>query len=270
MILAFGPYVGSFEQEILTFRPYITWMQKVLYPEKTYINTHFNRAFLYDNIIDYDSLIPIYKYLSRDELGQKGYIHDSLSLKDYNGYIKELKTSISDKENCSKKNIDIRNINYTKSIIQYPAYNKIFDSIDKKNLNTPDELKNRNIFIPYGRKNMKGLYKYLKDEYDFIAIGNMSTTLTKENKILQYVDYFENGWKYIIGAISHAKVVICPISFWTAICNLQKVIVFSWGNNPGQYREGGMYYFDNKKAMILPDIDVLSYLDDFMHSVERK
>ena len=266
MILVFGPYVGSFEQEILTFRPYITWMRKVLHYDKTYVNTHFNRKFLYDDIND-NELLPIWKYLSRDELGQKGYIHSSLTLKEYGGYIKELKTTISERENCSKKNIDIRNINYTKSIIQYPMYNKIFDSINIKSINIPDELKNRNIFIPYGIKDNE-LYKHLKDKYDFIVIGDMSTSLTSENKILEYINYFENGWEYIIGAITHAKVVVCPISFWTAVCNLQKVPVFSWGNNPGQYRKGGLYYFNNKKSMILPDINVEPFLDDFLNTVE--
>ena len=269
MILAFGPYVGSFEQEILTFRPYITWINKLLYPTKTYVNTHFNRAFLYEDMVKEDNeLIPIYKHLSRDELGQKGYIHDLLSLKDYGGYIKELKTFISDREDCSKKNIDVRNINYTKSIIQYPIYNKIFEGINTKNLNTPDELKNRNVFIPFGTDDMSDFYTYLKDKHDFIVVGDMTTSLTDENKILKYIDYFENGWKYIIGAISYAKVVVCPISFWTAICNLQGVPVFSWGNNPGQYRKGGIYHFNNKKSMILPDVDVKGFLDDFLNTVE--
>ena len=266
MTLILGPYVGSFKQEILTFRPYITWIHKVLQPDKTYVSTHFNRSFLYKTFDN--ELLPVYKQLSRDELGQEGYIHRLLSLKNYNIFVKDLKITISEKEECSKKDIDVMGINYTKSVIQYPIYNKTFEHIDLKNINTPDELKNLRIFIPYGDEDeMSIFYNSIKDK-GFVVVGDMNTPLVKENKIFKYIDYFENGWEYIIGAISYAKVVVCPLSYWTTICNLQKVPVFSWGNNPGQYREGGMYHFDNKEAMILPNIgNITGYLNNFINGV---
>ena len=74
-------------------------MHKVLQPEKTYISTHFNRSFLYKEFKN--ELLPIYKQLSRDELGQEGYIHKSLSLKDFNILIEKMrKENIFEERSC--------------------------------------------------------------------------------------------------------------------------------------------------------------------------
>jgi len=43
----------------------------------------------------------------------------------------------------------------------------------------------------------------------------------------------------------NAKAIITPCSHWTAIANLQKVPVISWGNTVGQYKEQGLYHFNN-------------------------
>ena len=45
--------------------------------------------------------------------------------------------------------------------------------------------------------------------------------------------------------------VVCPASFWTYLCNIQNVPVFSYGESPGLYRPGGIYYLGNEKSMVI-------------------
>jgi len=268
MILAVGPFVGSFEQEIVTFRPYVLWLMSVLKYDKVYISIHFNRSFLYD-FIPTENIIPIYKYLSRDELGQNGCMHDSLNIKEFNDLLKGFKNTISKKENCSKKDILSYYINYTKAINQYPIHNKKFQNINIDCINIPDEYKNKCVFIPYIKsKTTMDVYNRLKDP---IVIGDMKTYLMNENVIFKFVDYFENGWKYIIGIISSAKIVVCPLSYWTLICNMQKVPVFSYGNSLGQYKEDGIYHLGNKKSIAVPySVIAMKVLENFLNSVEER
>jgi len=56
----------------------------------------------------------------------------------------------------------------------------------------------------------------------------MKTHLLDSNIALKRIDYFENGYKYIIDKISNAKIVICPLSHWTFISKLQGTPVISW------------------------------------------
>ena len=56
--------------------------------------------------------------------------------------------------------------------------------------------------------------EYLKDNnHDFIIIGDQKCRFVRDNVVLNSIDYFENGWKYIIKIISKAKAVICPLSY---------------------------------------------------------
>lgn len=271
-ILMFGPYFGSFEQEIITFRPYITWINEVLVSKKAYLCTHFNRQFLYKNIIKDDKyFLPVYKQFSRDEINQEGFIHNKVDQKDFNYFTKELKNKVCSIENCLKKEIDLHTLKYVKTPIVYSIYNKKFNSINIDKEDIPDELKGLKIFIPYGDdKKMYEIYKYLSEVFNFVLVGDMNSPLPDNNIILKYIDYFENGFKYIIGAITYSQVVVCPLSYWTVICNLQKVNVLSWGYNPGQFNEDGIYHFDNSNARILPDIDVKESVEDFLRAVDER
>jgi len=125
-------------------------------------------------------------------------------------------------------------------------------------INTPEELKNHILFIPHTNDpKERGLYESMSNM--FMAIGNTGCHLKKRNVILRRVDYSENGIKYILGMITHAKGVICPLSYWTLLCNMQGVPVFSWGNNPGQYKEDGIYTANiNRRSRILSDLDLRS------------
>jgi hypothetical protein len=270
MILFVGPYVGSFEYEITVFLPYVLWLSKVVPYEKIYLSTHFNRYFLYKNFVDENNFIPIYRHLTRDEGNQEEHRHNKVSVKDYNFITKDLSSEIIKRESIRKCDLSNINLGYTKNINNDSIYKKIFESIDI--VDVPDDLKNLLIFIPFGNnKKSEKIYKYLKSEVDsnFVVIGDLLSPLINDNIILKNVNYFEKGLEYIIGAITYARIVVCPLSYWTFLCNLQKAKVFSWGDNPGRFRKdcGGIYSFGNDKSFILPEIkmkNLLYYLKDFI------
>lgn len=253
-VLAIGPYIGSMEEELLTFRPYARWLTEVVDYDKVYISTHSNRFFLY-NFIPNDNLISVFHNFSRDEKNQKGYIYKKVNKKDFNLLIRKFKEDVTEREGCSKKDIENHFISYTKNKNPYSIYKKIFEKIPRPNIKIPKENKNRVIFIPSRKERwnrLNSIYKHLKTWYNPLVIGDSMCYFVKSNYVLNELDYFKNGWKYIIEHIMEAKTIICPISYWTAIANLQNKKVFSWGRNPGQYREGGIYYFGNENNHIIP------------------
>lgn len=261
-ILACGPFIGDFSQEILTFRPYCHWLQKVVEHDRMYISTHGNRFFLYDFLPE-KYMVPVYWNLSRDELGQKGYVHEDMPQKDYNILIRKFKDDIAELSNCNKKDIIHYNINYIKSTPSYPIWNKHFEKIKIPDIDIHEN--NRVVFIPYSEESEEKLfhiYEFIRDNYNGLVIGDKRIQLDNYNRIKMFRDYFENGWKYIMKYIHNAIAVICPVSFWTAICNLQGIPVFSWGEQISQYKENGMYFFGNEKSMV-----VSSYEDTEMDSI---
>lgn len=258
-ILGIGPYIGDFRQEFLTFRPYAQWLSEVVEHDNVYLSTHRNRSFLYDFIPD-ENILPVYENFSRNEDGQKGYIHSDLQQKDFNLLTRKFKEEIIERESCSRRDIELHHLNYTKTTPHYSIYNKVFNRISTPNdINIPEEHKNKIIFIPVTSESQQRssiILSYLREKQDFIVVGDSNTWFTVDNVVLSNIDYFENGWKYIINYIIQAKGIICPTSYWTAICNLQRKPIFSWGASPGQYREDGIYYFGNKKSTVIPaDID---------------
>jgi len=277
-IIGIGPYVGDFEQELLTFRPYVKWLSMILDYDNLYLNTHINRRFLYDFVPD-ENIIPVYETFSRNELGQNGYMHVDLSKKDFLLLVKKFKEKIIDIENCNKNDVEMYHLNYSRNLSNHHYYNKIFDEIQKPNdINIPLKHKNKIVFIPDRNENVNKLgilTGYLKDVYgdDIITVGNMESWFSSDNVILKYPDYFANGWKYILCYILESKCVICPLSYWTSLCNLQKKPVFSWGENPSQYRQDGILNFDNDKCVVIPsnnDTDVsilMSSIDFFLKGV---
>jgi hypothetical protein len=83
-------------------------------------------------------------------------------------------------------------------------------------------------------------------------MGDNKTYFKEENEVLSFLDYFERGYKFIVRCIIEAKAIICPVSHWTLIANIHKVPVFSWGEYVSQYKEDGIYHFDNKESYIYP------------------
>ena len=253
-ILAIGPYIGSWEQEIFTFRPYARWLCEAVLWDKIYLSTHMNRLFLYD-FIHKENIIPVYHHFSRYEKNQTGYIHDKLTKKDFKLILKKFKEEILERENCNRRDIEIHHLSYSKSTPPYSIYNKIFEGIPDITVKIPKTVENKIIFIPAKQEKIEKLayvYKWLKLCCNIIVVGSTDTWFSNDNIVLNKIDYFENGWKYIIQYITNAKMIICPLSYWTGIANLQGKPVFSWGVSPGQYRTGGIYNFGNKKCTIIP------------------
>ena len=254
-ILAIGPYIGNWKEEIFTFRPYARWLSEAVKWDKIYLSTHVNRLFLYQDFIPEENIIPVYQQFSRDEKGQAGYIHKQLDKKDFRLIIKTFKEKILERECCNRKDIEIHHLSYTKTTPPYSIYNKIFEEIPNVKIETPEECDNKIVFIPAKSEKIEKIayiYEWLKDNHDIIIVGDKQTWFSKDNVVLNQIDYFENGWKYIIQHITKSKAVICPLSYWTGIANLQAKYVFSWGKNPGQYREGGIYGFNNSRCNIIP------------------
>lgn len=253
MILLLGPFIGDFEQECILFRPYARWLVEVLDFDKVYLGTHSNRRFMYEDFIQKDNIISIFENISRDEAGQVGYIHNTISQKDYQIFVKNLKEQVQAEENCSKKDMKLFNLSYIKSTPSVSIYKKLFSPVKNFNVSIPDELKDRVVYIPDNsvKKDVhKKVYKFLK-EYDVLVIGDRHTRLQKKNIIIPRIDYFENGYKLIFKIISEAHAVICPVSFWTTICNQQEVPVFSWGKVVSQHKPGGIYHFGNDKSQTI-------------------
>lgn len=255
-VLAIGPYIGSFQEEIFTFRPYAHWLSEAIEWDKIYISTHLNRVFLYENFAPVENIIPVFQQYSRDEENQNGYIHNKIQKKDFRLILKNFKEEIIKREKCSKRDIEIHHLSYSKSTPPYSVYNKLFDKIPEVNIKIPKRHHNKIIFIPAKTEKIELLayvYKWLKKRYNVIVVGSTDTWFSNDNVILNQVDYFENGWKYIVQYITQARAIICPSSYWTGLSNLQRKSVFSWGENPGQYRDGGLYNFGNKKCVVIPE-----------------
>ena len=277
-VLGLGPFIGAFKDEILTFRPYARWLMEAIPYSSVYLNTHMNRTFLYEFVPD-ENIIPVYEFFSRNEKGQRGYVHQDLQQKDFNLLVRKFKNEIVERESCSKKEVEVHHLNYVKSTPHYSVYNKIFEEISTPtNINIPKEHHNKVVFIPAVTEPVEKcsyIYSYLKQEHDCLVIGSTDTWFSNDNVVLSNIDYFENGWKYIVNYIAKAKAVICPLSYWTALCNLQNKPVFSWGLNPGQYRQDGMYYFGNKKSVTIPasndtnpDI-IIGMIEYFLNEIKK-
>lgn len=270
-VLAIGPFIGSFEEEIFTFRPYARWLAEAVDWDKIYLSTHLNRSFLYKNFVPEENIITVYQHFSRDEENQQGYIHNKVAKKDFNLILKKFKDEIIKKEGCSRRDIEIHHLSYSKSTPPYSIYNKVFDQIPEVEIKIPEEHQNKILFIPAKTEKIEKLayvYKHIKNVYNALVVGSTDTWFSNDNVILSQVDYFENGWKYIVQYIALAKAIICPVSYWTGICNMQGKPVFSWGENPGIYRYGGLYNFGNRKCVVIPNSEdpnvILKGMEDFI------
>jgi hypothetical protein len=270
MILIGGPFIGSFEQEVLTFRPYLLWLMLQAKPEIVYVNTHANRSFLYDFILD-DHALPVYEHISRNELGQLGYIHEDVDSKLFQTFVKDIKTNVCGIEDCSKRDLETYHLSYVRSTPHVSIYKKVFSPIQIPDVENP--FKDKIVFIPHSSESREVLSKvktFLKDYNDLVIAGDTRTRFRNQNVVLSMVDYYENGLKLLVKMISEAKAVVCPLSYWTTICNLQHAPVFSWGKTVGQHREGGIYHFNNKRCLAYPADDmniVLHMLENFLEEV---
>ena len=121
-ILALGPYMGNWENEICNFYPYAKWLCEIVKYDDVFIATHSNRVFLYD-WIKKNNHLNVFENLSRDEFSQVGATHKNISQEDYTLIYKKFKNASEighelamqvaamspvavDKENVSQEVID--------------------------------------------------------------------------------------------------------------------------------------------------------------------
>ena len=245
-ILALGPFMGDWENEICNFYPYVKWLCEVIKYDDVFISTHSNRLFLYDWIENTNSL-NVFENLSRDEFSQIGATHKNISQEDYTLIYKKFKNDVSRYSISGKKNIEVYNIQYTPQNIFYPYHNKIYSKI------AVDSEKNKKniVYIPDIREDKRvihEIYNQLIKKYkNVVVIGDMKTHLSDHNIILKHSDYFQNGYKYILKEMMDAKAVICPLGHWSLLCNIQQIPVFSWGIPSGLYG-GSMYNLENRNC----------------------
>lgn len=274
-VLLLGPYIGSFKEEVLNFRPYARWLYDVLDFDKVYLNTHSNRKFLYHDFMDPSYIISIFENISRDELSQVGYIHEEIDQKEYNLLTRGIKDYIADKENISKRDIKQHSINYIKSTPQIELHKKRFERII-----SDSNVKNKIVFIPDetgSKRILRSIKEYLElENLDFVIVGDKRTYFQGENIVVNRIDYFEKGWRKNIEYITNAKLVISPIGHWATIANLQDIPLFTWGENIGQYREEGIYHFGNKRCLAFPADDdtnvdtIIGMLNYFIKEVNNE
>ena len=240
-VLLAGPFVGSFSEELLSFRPYITWVSKVLNKQidSVVVSTHVNRMFMYQNA--YTTCIPIEREWTFDELNQVGILYKALNRRDYLNYTGKIVTQVSEETKKSRENIKIHNLNYTQNYQPCSDFQKIYTSIpiptDIKKSVTKDTI----LYIPSFEETEERaykLYELLKINYNVIVIGDAKTHLQEKNLIMKRTDYLTNVYKCIIKWASECKMVVCPASHWTFLCKLQGVNVFSWGQNVAPYKFG--------------------------------
>lgn len=261
-----GPYIGDFRSEFLYFLPFVNFIKDNLSYKNFYINSHFNRSFLYE-----DNFIPILEFLSRDETQQKDVINKYITSKDYQIIKKDLRKNIMKISSCNKNEIFIFSLPYNNekiSLFQRKFKKIIFDPLkieeDEYILFIPDNIDNI--------KRCEKIYEYLLKKYkNVIIVGDFKTHLINENLVLKRSDYFTNGFKLIFSYIEKAKTIICPGGIWTAICNLQNKPVISYTSTPGLYKENGEFNFDNNLSKILyynKEIDINKLYDMISHNIE--
>jgi len=269
MFLACGPFVGDWKQEISTFRPYVRWLSNNINNEGVFISTHSNRSFLYDWLPE-ENIIPIYEGLSRDELLQSGYVNLGLNRRDYMMLLRGFKNKVS--SNRPNKQVENFYLYYTKTNTPwYPIYNRTFEKVKVKDSIKIDD-KKYIVFIADSiekPEKLEEIYKEISKIYNIVVIGDMKTHLLDKNIILKNPDYFENGYRYIMQYITKAEAVVCPISHWTLISNMQEIPVFSWGECISQYSLGGIYNFGNKKINLIPNSSSEVIIGSFKHFIER-
>jgi hypothetical protein len=224
MNILIGPYIGSIEQEIFTFRPHTMWIYRCLLPYNYnfFIASHNKHKFLYNwpNV----TYLPIDSRFSNDD-DHNGIINTKVSNKDYLAMLKHLRNTIND------DNVLQYYVRYTKyNNFTVPISKKLFLPLDIP-ANTSD-----NIFIINRNDNKRVIERIRKKIPEAVEIVTIDV----------------NDTESILGMIMSAKMVICPCGEWTYFCNLHKIPVFSWGDEGiGMYKIGGPYHFNNYKSEIM-------------------
>jgi len=219
-VIAVGPFVGDLETEILSFRPYVSWIYNNAKYDRFYVSSHYHSRFLYDFLEDEQFIHSISKELSDNKDFQQKYFHLKIEHKNFLKYTRDFRNKIfNSSTEIKKEEIKIIGIPYTK-------------------LNDPI-IQAKKIFKKIKTEETKGQYiLYDKDP----IIKNLEYK-TIENCSSSYD---------LIKLVSNARCVVCKAGFLTSLANLQGIPVFSWCTDyPGRYRVEGIYNFGNKKINIM-------------------
>jgi len=229
-----GPYIGGIEQEIFTFRPYMSWLYTGLkhHYSEFYISTHQHSMFLYD--------WPGIKFVPVDnkyyDPSVTGIMCNIVNNKDYLGLAKQSKATIegNDVVHCL-----IKYTKYDNFIV--PIHKKLFQIINIKK-STPGNI------VVVARNQAQELHEKLAVALDAKLLG------------------YSCGSYDLIKAVLCAKLVVCEVGPWTALCNLHKIPVLSWGDsNISMYKSGGVYSFNNKHNSVIPGNDFNLIISGIKH-----
>jgi hypothetical protein len=249
--LLLGPYVGDFAQEVMTFRPYVRWISRVIEHERSFVKTHSNRFFLYDFV---DEKIPVGEALTEREDLQDHYYHLGLDKKVFGAEVKGFKALVAERFGARKRECRQYSLNYIKSPQPYSIYQKVFEPVPVPAVDVGRDLSETVVLIPADCESedvLRRVHEGLSRNHDVLVVGDGKTRLGDLNVLSKREDYTENVYKYVVRCLSEAKAVVCPGSHWTFLANVQRVPVFSWGNDVGPYKKGGCYYFGNNKSSVM-------------------
>jgi len=252
--VAIGPFIGSFEYEITMFAPYVRYIHSVVDDNvDVHISTYSNRLFLYDWIDD-DKKHSVNERLSRNDCKQIGVIHEDINLKKYNEYVTSFKKSINNNP------VEIYHLPYNKTNVLFTYTQKIFSPYRYPH----NEIEENDfiVFIPdisISEDKSLEIYNELIKYYNVLVIGDCKTHIPEYNILMKRKDYVEKVYELIFNYIHKAKFVVTPCSYWTFLCNLQGVPIFSWGEHPSIYKSNGIFGFDNNNMIIYGDgrIDII-------------
>jgi hypothetical protein len=238
--IAIGPFIGSFESEIILFQPYVKWLMSVLKPDNVYVSSHKNRKFLYPKNVTF---FPVYEDLTRNEFNQDKVVHKDVNGRDYNIIIKKFKQDVQSKD------VFYYNVPYSKHA-WIPEYKRIFEPIEHRPVKD-----SKIIFIPSDMEKsvtLDMIYKKLLSSCDGLGVVcDMKSHLPAHNILLRDPMYFANVYRNMIDNIAGARCVICPSSHWTYICDLFNIPSFSWGRY-----ECLITINNNRKSVILNNDDM--------------
>src|SRR5574343_84544 len=231
-ILTLGPYIGNFEYEIKEFRQFVRWVSEVLEYDTLYVNTHYNRLFMYDWIPP-DNRININPSLTHDEFNQIDHRNRLISRNDFLRLKSMYKNSIVKQVGCKKQDIILHTLTYAKSSVPYPFYSKMYTPILLDGCTKGDHV----FFVPTSNKRFnKSLIKKLEQDFDV--------------KICIVDIYNHDRFEYNVKMMSEAMFTVCELGYWTLLCNQQKVPVVSWGRNISSYKKGELMNIGNKDSMV--------------------
>lgn len=117
-----GPFVGSFFEEILTFRPFVQWIEQNIVYDDLFVFTHFNRSFLYER-----NVVPIYEQYSLDDSKQKHHLNDDISPELYTIIWKTLRNDVVRITDTQPKDILSLFNKYPKNRVKVSMLNKTFN-----------------------------------------------------------------------------------------------------------------------------------------------